>query len=193
MGATKPSPSTDAFLGVSAIAGRDADRTVVWLSGEHDIATDGALRETLAQAIALDDADLVVDLSAVQFMGASTVAVLVRARARLRRQSRSLELRSPSRCARRILGLCGQADLIEPSPVGAAGMAGTAGALGTWVAVPATTRVDRPSDGSPPQPRGATAPVRAGRVTPARKASSADGRSPADMGTTTTVASRGGP
>ena len=63
-----------------AFARRDAARTVVWLRGEHDVSTVAALSETLARAIALDDADLVVDLSDVQFMGAATVGVIVRAR-----------------------------------------------------------------------------------------------------------------
>jgi hypothetical protein len=54
---------------VTAFAGRNPDRTVVWLRGEHDVSTVAALSETMARAIALDDADVVVDLSDVQFMG----------------------------------------------------------------------------------------------------------------------------
>jgi anti-anti-sigma factor len=56
-----------------------ADRTVVWLRGEHDVSTVSALSQTMARAIALDDGDLVVDLSGVQFMDAATVGVIVRA------------------------------------------------------------------------------------------------------------------
>jgi hypothetical protein len=42
--------------------------------------------------------------------------------------------------------------------------AGTAGALGTWVAVPATDRVDQRADASAPQPSSAPGPVPVARV-----------------------------
>jgi anti-sigma B factor antagonist len=96
---------------------RDADRTVVWLRGEHDVSTVAALSQTMARAIALDDGDLVIDLSDVQFMDAATVGVIIRARDFLRLQSRSLVLRFPSSCAARILDLCDLGDLLEPRPV----------------------------------------------------------------------------
>ena len=94
-------------LHVTAFAGRNSDRTVVWLRGEHDVSTVAALSETMARAIALDDADVVVDLSDVQFMGAATVRVIIRARAFLRLRSRFLVLRSPSECARASLTCAG--------------------------------------------------------------------------------------
>jgi anti-anti-sigma factor len=118
-------------------------RTVVWLRGEHDISTVDALSETLAGAMALDDCDLVVDLSEVEFMGAATIGVLVRARELLESRSRSLVLRSPSRCARRIVHLCGQGDLLEPRRADATPATGTTSALGTWVTVPTADRVDQ--------------------------------------------------
>lgn len=94
----------------------DADRTVVWLRGEHDVSTVAALSQTMARAIALDDGDLVVDLSGVQFMDAATVGVIIRARDFLALQSRSLVLHAPSACAARVLDLCALADLLEPKP-----------------------------------------------------------------------------
>jgi len=94
----------------------DADRTVVWLRGEHDVSTVAALSQTMARAIALDDADLVVDLSDVQFMDAATVGVIIRARDFLALQSRALVLHAPSACAARVLDLCALADLLEPKP-----------------------------------------------------------------------------
>jgi anti-anti-sigma factor len=118
---------------------RDPVRTVVWLRGEHDLSTVDALSETLAGAIALDDADVVVDLSDMQFMGAATVGVLIRARELLRTRSRSLVVRSPSWCARRVLELCGDTGLLDRAD--AAAPTGTARALGTWVPVPAADRV----------------------------------------------------
>ena len=92
----------------------DAEPTVVWLCGEHDMSTAAALSEILDRAIALDR-DVVVDLSGVEFMAVATVGVILRARESLRLRARSWALRSPSRCARRVLELCGLADLIDPS------------------------------------------------------------------------------
>jgi anti-anti-sigma factor len=99
-----------------SFAERDADRTVVWLQGEHDASTVVAFWDTMGRAIALDDADVIVDLSDVEFMGSATVGVIIRARESLRRRSRSLTLRSPSRCARRVLDLYGLADLLADTP-----------------------------------------------------------------------------
>jgi anti-anti-sigma factor len=91
----------------------DRGRTVVWLEGEHDIATQSALNATLADAISADQSDVVVDLSGVTFMAGATIDELVRGRAVLQIQCRSLTVRSPSRCARRLLDLCGLTDLVE--------------------------------------------------------------------------------
>lgn len=55
-----------------SVVGRSEAQTVVWLSGEHDLSTVAALSESLAGALALDEADLVLDLSGVEFMGAVT-------------------------------------------------------------------------------------------------------------------------
>lgn len=89
---------------------RGDGHTLVRLEGEHDLASLFALAESLAAAIALDDADLVIDLSKVQFMGAETVDVLMRARTFLHARSRDLTLRSPAPCAQRVLDLCGLDD-----------------------------------------------------------------------------------
>jgi anti-anti-sigma factor len=88
----------------------DADRHVILLRGEHDSSTVAALAHTLARAIAADHADLVLDLSGVQFMDAATVGVIVRAREFLGERLRCLTLRSPSTCAARTLKLCGVED-----------------------------------------------------------------------------------
>ena len=97
----------------TAVAGRDGDRTVVWLAGELDLATMEVLTQTLARAIAVDDADLVVDLSEVVGMDAETVGVLVRSRDFLRSQSRDLVVRAPSECARSAVEVGGLGDLID--------------------------------------------------------------------------------
>jgi anti-sigma B factor antagonist len=133
----------------------------VWLEGDQDIATVFTLADTLAAVISVDDADVVVDLSGVTFMDASTISVLVRAR-RAVSQSRRLTLRSPSKCAQRLLDLCGLADLLDLHVVPAAPMTGPTRGLGSWVAVPATTRQDQPTDNSTIRERTADLADRAG-------------------------------
>jgi anti-anti-sigma factor len=105
--------------------GRTESRTVVWLSGEHDLSTVDALSQTLARAFALDDADVVLDLSGVHFMGAATIEVIVRAKDVLDVRSRGLTLRYPSESAQRVVDLCGLADLVDPSSADAVPLVGT--------------------------------------------------------------------
>jgi anti-sigma B factor antagonist len=125
------SSSVTSSRGPVAFPVRDSDRTVVWLRGEHDVSTVAALSQTMARAIALDDGDLVIDLSGVDFMDAATVGVIVRARDFLELQSRSLTLRAPSKYAARVLDLCELADLREPRLVRDASTTPTAGPLTT--------------------------------------------------------------
>jgi anti-anti-sigma factor len=123
--------------------GTRAGPIIVWLQGEHDLCTDDALCMTLARAIALDDAGLVLDLSEVGFIAVSTLRVIVRAQEFLQHRSLSLTVRSPSPCARRVIGACGLDDLLGPNAeeLSAELPGDEAGnALGTWVEVPAARR-----------------------------------------------------
>ena len=97
-------------------ASREGHRAVLWLDGEHDIATADVLAGALAKAIATDHADLIVDLSGTQFVGAATIHLLRRSRVLLRRQGRSMTLRFPSKCASRVLALCDLPLLGGPVP-----------------------------------------------------------------------------
>jgi anti-anti-sigma factor len=124
------------------LGARDVELSVVWLRGEHDIATESKLARTLAWAVALDDADVVVDLSGVRFMAAATVGAIIDARNALLLRSRSLTLRSPSTRARRVIERCGLAGLVDPPTVATTLERGAPSALGSWVAVPAADRVD---------------------------------------------------
>jgi anti-anti-sigma factor len=128
---------------------------VVWLWGEHDASTDRALSLILVRAIAADSAGLVLDLSEVEFMSASTLRVIVRAREFLRQRSRSLIVRSPSAPARQAIDACGLTHLLGPNPEMAGALAGTA--LSSWVAVPAVERTN-----GPPAP--VPVPARVGRT-----------------------------
>jgi anti-sigma B factor antagonist len=103
---------------------RTESRTVVWLSGEHDLSTVDALSQTLARAFALDDADVVLDLSGVRFMGAATIEVIVRAKDVLDVRSRGLTLRCPSESVQPVVDLCGLADLVDASSADAVPLVG---------------------------------------------------------------------
>ena len=100
--------------GLDPFVSREGERSVVWLAGEQDLATVPLLIRTLAAVTARDHADLVVDLGEVSFVDARTLGVLIRGRRVLRDLSRDLTLRAPSRFARRVLELCGVADLLDP-------------------------------------------------------------------------------
>jgi anti-anti-sigma factor len=172
-----------------SVAERATGGAVVWLRGEHDLSTVAELSEAIAGAILLDDADVVVDLSDVQFMGGATVGVLRRARDLLRARSRCLVLRSPPTCASRVIELCGDADLLAPGD--ATPTIGAAGALGTWVPVPVTDRADRPANASPPVAVRGPDPVSASTLGAARVSSVvADHR---DEQPTAAAAGRGAP
>lgn len=119
--------------------GPNAEPTVVWLIGEHDTSTVGQLSATLARAIAVDDSDVVLDLTGVRFMDASTLHVLLKAQGFLTRRGRSLMLRAPGLCARLVLKSSGLTTLVEPA-------ARPDGALASWVDVPLT---DLPAHGAP--------------------------------------------
>jgi anti-anti-sigma factor len=117
----------------------DSDCTIVWLRGEHDIATKVGLVVAIARAAQRDDsADVLVDLSGVTFMDASTIGAIVGSRNRLRSRSQSLDVRTPSVVARRVLDLCGLAHLVRVPVSDALHPAGEAAALSTWVDVPST-------------------------------------------------------
>jgi anti-anti-sigma factor len=108
--------STPTHLARPAALGSDVDCNVVWLRGEHDLSTSSADAEALACAIARNDSSITVDLSDVRFMDASTIRTLVRARAFLDERSRSLTLRSPSRCAALVIRACGLEGLVDVPP-----------------------------------------------------------------------------
>lgn len=133
------SSSVSVSRGAPAAPGADATPTVIWVRGEHDMATRVHLSVTIAQAARLVGSDLVVDLSGVSFMDVSTVGALVVARNRLARRGRRLRLRAPSPRASRVLTLCGLEALVDH---GVALSPDAAPALATWVAVPAERRRD---------------------------------------------------
>lgn len=121
-------------------AGGDAQRTVLWVRGEHDMATKVSLATGIARAAQLEDVPLLIDLSEVTFMDASTIGAIVGSRNGLRSHGQSLEVRAPSAPARRLLELCGLEHLIQPEP---ALSVGGAAALASWVDVVPTAPAGR--------------------------------------------------
>jgi anti-sigma B factor antagonist len=83
----------------------------VTISGEIDIATSRAMRDALATGPG--PARLEVDLSAVTFMDASGIGVLLAARQRVVDGGGSLTLRAPSRAVRRLTGVLGLDELLD--------------------------------------------------------------------------------
>ena len=99
----------------------ETDCTVVWVRGEHDIATQDSLAVAIACAAELDDLPLVVDLGGVTFIDASIIGVLVGSRDRLRSRLQTLQVRAPSPPALRLLEVCGLGHLVQRGPSTASG------------------------------------------------------------------------
>jgi len=148
---------------VAALTTSAAGSLVVWVRGEHDLSTTRDLWATMARAVALDG-DVVLDLSGVEFMDAAIVRVILRTRELLRVRSRSLAVRSPSARARRVLELCDVADLIDAGGVEIERTTGSGEALGSWIAMRASHRVDCRRLVPTPIPVGDVASVRANPV-----------------------------
>ena len=163
--------------------GSEPEPIVVWLAGEHDISTDGALCLTLSRAIALQPAAFVTDLSGVELMSASTLETIARAGEFVRQRSRSLTVRSPSAFVRRIIDACDLTVLLGPEAGNLGGKA-----LGSWVAAPATQLSYRQP--GPFAPRPDRVPARVARTTTPESASPK--RRPAGGGHMTKAALSGG-
>ena len=110
---------------------------VVWLVGEHDVASSLSLSSLLSGALDVAGSGLVVDLSGVQFMSAATIGVVLGARSGARRCGLTFMVRSPSPQALRVLSICGLLELIDPVAVGPV----PGSALASWVTVPSALRV----------------------------------------------------
>jgi len=130
-------PPLTVFKGGQVAAGEgDTRRTVVWLHGEHDVSTVDELEAALVSAVSIDHVGFTIDLSDVQFIDVVAVGAIERTHEVLGSQSRSLELRSPSPCIRRLLELCGLAALVTAGSLAASPTSGAASELGSSVPVP---------------------------------------------------------
>jgi anti-anti-sigma factor len=84
----------------------------VAVRGEVEIATAAELTAALDEAIRRTSGPFVVDLSTVGFLDSSGINCLMRARALLGRDDRTLELICPPGSTRRVLDLVGMDELV---------------------------------------------------------------------------------
>jgi anti-anti-sigma factor len=89
----------------------EGDTTIIWLTGEQDLAVVGALRTAMLTERARP-AFVVVDLRGVTFIDVSTVRALTDAVLDSRTTNWALTLRAPSSTVRRMLGLCGRTEFV---------------------------------------------------------------------------------
>lgn len=126
---------------VGVRAGSDGPGTVVWLSGEHDLASKDAVAVALAKAVALDDdADVVIDLTDASFIDASILGAMVRCHHVLAGRARRLRVRGAEGLPRRVIEICEVAELIEKTPVASNDQERAPTALESWVEVPSAPR-----------------------------------------------------
>lgn len=100
--------------GLDVSVSAEGTATVVALLGEADVATVAALVDTLAHIAAHGEGDVVVDLSRIEFMDTAALRAVLAAKAALAGDGRQLTLRSPSRIARRLLGVFGLGHFVSP-------------------------------------------------------------------------------
>jgi anti-anti-sigma factor len=95
----------------------DDRSTTIWLTGEQDIAVVEALRDALSAEQQSPSADVahvvVVDLRGVTFIDTSTAQALIDATVATAGSALAVTLRAPSECVRRMLAICGRADLLD--------------------------------------------------------------------------------
>ena len=85
----------------------------VILSGDLDYSTESQTRAVLAEAIAIDDDEVVADGSAVTFVDSSGLRALLGARAALAAVGRHFSIENTSSAMRRVIEITGLADLID--------------------------------------------------------------------------------
>jgi anti-anti-sigma factor len=95
---------------------RPGDR-VIELTGEWDIATLSELRNRVRGAAGVDQQRIVIDLAAVEFIDARSLAAVVVEAQVQRAAGREVVIRRPRRTVRRVLQLLGAARFVEDAAV----------------------------------------------------------------------------
>jgi anti-anti-sigma factor len=110
---TAPHDVVEEF-GVSVVVA--SEETVLHLQGEVDCLSSPYLRGILDASIDGGHADVVLDLTALEFMDASGLRVIANAADRLEMLGGTLAIRSPSELVRRMLDITGMTELTMPYP-----------------------------------------------------------------------------
>ncbi len=108
--------SFDRLLLPAPIVTVDGHSTIIWLSGEQDLAVVEALRaalRTVALSPPADHEHVVVDLRGVTFIDSATVQALIDATLRQPGAAPTIILRAPSGRVRRMFDMCGRGDLLD--------------------------------------------------------------------------------
>jgi anti-sigma B factor antagonist len=85
----------------------DASRTVVTVTGEIDLATQGQLRTTLNDLVVAGHVDLVLDLSGVDFVDSTGLGALIGTRRRVHAFHGSLALVIPNEAVMKVFTITG--------------------------------------------------------------------------------------
>jgi anti-anti-sigma factor len=105
-------------FGVSVVVA--TKQAVLHLQGEVDIQSSPYLWVVLDAAIDAGHSDVVLDLTALEFMDAAGLRVIANAANRLELLGGTLAIRSPSDLMLRMLDITGMAELTVPAPRNAA-------------------------------------------------------------------------
>ena len=92
--------------------GAGPDQTVVTVTGDVDMHSEGRLRDALTEAATVPGCRVVVDLSAVEFMASAGVHVLLDVAGQLEQAGGALVLASPRPMVARMLALTRTDELI---------------------------------------------------------------------------------
>src|SRR2546423_14502609 len=95
---------------------READRVVVSLDGELDMANAPLLQAAIDGASLEDDAMLVLDLQRLQFMDSTGLRIILWTRERCQESGRELALTRGSAQVQRLLSESGAGEHLHPSP-----------------------------------------------------------------------------
>ena len=104
-----PSPHMEE-LRIVPVASEDAERLLLRIEGELDIATAGPLRARLRE---LDDQPLMLDLSGLTFTDSTGLAMLLEERARALRKGKALRIRGATGQTRELLERTGVLGLFD--------------------------------------------------------------------------------
>jgi anti-anti-sigma factor len=110
---TAPCDALEEF-GVTVLVA--TSETVLRLHGEVDCLSSPYLRGVLDASIDAGHCDVVLDLTALEFMDAAGLRVIANAADRLELMGGTLAIRSPSELVRRMLEISGMTDLAMPYP-----------------------------------------------------------------------------